>query len=109
MFFPGWGHASHERVRLPSDIELTLPQWCPAPPRFRSLRLHQRRKTKQISLYLNCGDISLPRYGVNTQTYNPWFNPGIIHALHDCVVEVVGIAFVLVLEFVKKVEEVERE
>jgi len=43
------------------------------------------------------------------RTYNLWIKASIIRALHDRVVEVVRIALVLVLEFVKKVEELKSE
>jgi len=44
-----------------------------------------------------------------TQTYNFWPESSVIRALPDRVEEVIGVALVLVLELVKKVEEIIRE
>lgn len=43
------------------------------------------------------------------ETYNLSLKPSIVCALHDGVVEVVGIALVLILKFVEEIKKLERE
>ena len=47
--------------------------------------------------------------GVELQTYDLLFKPCVVCTLLNCVVEVIRVTLVLILEFVEKIEEVERE
>lgn len=42
-------------------------------------------------------------------TYDFGVQPRIVHTVHDCMVEIIGIALILVLEVVEKIKECKRE